>query len=75
MTYDPDKHDELRLDVGPYYVDAADSNKLKRYMDDTNTFGIIGALNGTTGAKTSTAATLTFRCKKEINFSSFIRTS
>lgn len=75
VTYDPDKHDELRLDVGPYYVDAADGNKLKRYMDDTNTFGIIGALNGTTGAKATTPATLTFRPKKEINFSSFIRTS
>jgi hypothetical protein len=72
VTYDPDKHDELRLDVGPYYKDGAE---LKRYMDDTNTFGIIGALDGTTGAKASDAATLTFRCKKEINFSSFIRTS
>jgi hypothetical protein len=32
-------------------------------------------LNGTTGAKAATPATLAFRCKKEINFSSFIRTS
>jgi hypothetical protein len=71
VTYDPDTHDEKRLDVGPYYLDGS---TLKRYMDDTNTFGIIGGLNGS-GAKTTSPATLEFRCKKEVNFSSFVRTS
>lgn len=74
VTYDPDTHDELRANIGPYYKDAADSNKLKRYMDDTNTFGIIGYLDATTGDKTTTPNDLTFRVKEEISFS-WIRTS
>jgi hypothetical protein len=70
VTYDPDTHDEKRLDVGPYYLDGA---ILKRYMDDTNSFPIVGALNGS-GARAANPATLNFRCKKEVEFTSFIRT-
>lgn len=73
VTYDPDTHDEKRADLGPFWLDAADGNKRKRYMDDTNAFGIIGALNGS-GAKTSTPAELNFRTKKEASFS-WIRVS
>jgi hypothetical protein len=70
LTYDPDTHDEIRLDVGPYYLDGG---VLKRYMDDQNQFGIIGGLNGS-GARTTTPAELNFRVKKPISFS-FLRGS
>ena len=73
ITYDPDTHDEKRADMGPFWIDAADGNKRKRYMDDTNAFGIVGALNGT-GGKAATPSELSFRVKKEISFS-WIRTS
>lgn len=73
VTYDPDTHDEKRADMGPFWIDAADGNKRKRYMDDTNTFGIVGALDGS-GGKATTPAELSFRNKKEISFS-WIRTS
>jgi hypothetical protein len=73
VTYDPDTHDEQRADMGPFWLDAADSNKRKRYMDDTNSFPIVGALNGS-GARAANPATLNFRCKKEVNFDTFIRT-
>lgn len=73
ITYDPDTHDEKRADLGPFWIDAADGNKRKRYMDDTNTFGIVGALDGS-GGKAATPAELSFRVKKEISFS-WIRTS
>jgi hypothetical protein len=49
VTYDPDTHDEKRADLGPFWIDAADGNKRKRYMDDTGQFGIIGALDGSGG--------------------------
>jgi hypothetical protein len=73
VTYDPDTHDEKRADMGPFFIDAADGNKVKRYMDDTNAFGIVGALDGS-GAKAATPAELAFRVKKEISFN-WIRTS
>jgi hypothetical protein len=71
VTYDPDTHDEVRADIGPFYLDGGNR---KRYMDDTNTFPMVGPLNGS-GAKATDPAELSFRVKKEINFSSFIRTS
>ena len=70
VTYDPDTHDEVRADIGPYYIDPADS-KLKRYMDQTNTFGIVGYLTSA-GAKSNSPTTLTFEVKKKLNFN-FIR--
>jgi len=73
VTYDPDTHDEKRADLGPFWIDAADGNKRKRYMDDTGQFGIVGALDGS-GGKTTTPAELNFRAKKEASFS-WIRTS
>ena len=73
VTYDPDTHDDKRADIGPFWLDAADANKRKRYMDDTNAFGIVGALNGS-GAKTTTPAELSFRVKKEDSLS-WIRVS
>ena len=73
VTYDPDTHDEKRADLGPFYLDATDGNKRKRYMDDTGQFGIVGALDGS-GGKTTTPAELNFRAKKEASFS-WIRTS
>jgi len=73
ITYDPDTHDEKRADMGPFWIDTADGNKRKRYMDDTNAFGIVGALNGS-GGKAASPSELSFRVKKEISFS-WIRTS
>ena len=73
VTYDPDTHDEKRADLGPFYLDATDGNKRKRYMDDTGQFGIVGALDGS-GGKTTTPAELNFRAKKEASFS-WIRVS
>jgi len=73
VTYDPDTHDEKRADLGPFYLDATDGNKRKRYMDDTGQFGIVGALDGS-GGKTTTPAELNFRAKKEASFA-WIRTS
>jgi hypothetical protein len=58
------------LDVGPYYKSGGNT---LRYMDNTNTFGIIGGLDGS-GAKAATPAELTFQLKKKINFASFVRT-
>jgi hypothetical protein len=71
VTYDPDTHDEKRADIGPFYLDGG--NKV-RYMDDTKHFPMIGALNGS-GAKAANPAELVFRCKKEVEFSTIIRTS
>ena len=73
VTYDPDTHDEKRADLGPFYLDATDGNKRKRYMDDAGQFGIVGALDGS-GGKTTTPAELNFRAKKEASFA-WIRTS
>lgn len=73
MTYDPDTHDEKRANIGPYFKDAGDGGKLKRYMDETNTFGIIGYLNTTTGDKSTSETELVFQVKKPISFS-WVRT-
>jgi hypothetical protein len=73
VTYDPDTHDEKRADLGPFFLDATDGNKRKRYMDDTGQFGIVGALDGS-GGKTTTPAELSFRTKKPASFS-WIRVS
>lgn len=73
MTYDPDTHDEKRANIGPYFKDAGDGGKLKRYMDETNTFGIIGYLNVTTGDKSTSETELVFEVKKPISFS-WVRT-
>lgn len=70
VTYDPDTHDEVRANIGPYWIDPADS-KLKRYMDQTNTFGIVGYLTST-GNKSASPTSLTFEVKKKLNFN-FIR--
>lgn len=70
VTYDPDTHDETRLDVGPYYKSGGN---LLRYMDANNVFGIVGSLDGS-GGKAATPFELTFQLKKKINFASFIRT-
>lgn len=71
ITYDPDTHDEKRLDYGPYYWDGV---KWQVYMDFTKTFPIVGPLDGLGGkAGSNVAAVLTFQVKKSINFN-FIRT-
>lgn len=71
VTYDPDTHDEVRADIGPYWIDPADG-LLKRYMDGTNKFGIVGYLTST-GNKSASPTSLTFEVKKKLNFN-FIRT-
>jgi hypothetical protein len=71
VTYDPDTHDEKRADIGPFYKSGGQT---LRYMDSTNTFPMVGALNGS-GAKATDPAELVFRCKKEVEFSTIIRTS
>jgi hypothetical protein len=73
MTYDPDTHDEKRANIGPYFKDAGDGGKLKRYMDDTKMFGIIGYLDPATGDKTTSENDLVFQVKKPISFS-WVRT-
>jgi hypothetical protein len=69
-TYDPETHDETRMDVGTCYLD---SSVQKPYMDGTSNVQIVGNLNGS-GAKATNAAVLTFRVKDEIEFADFIRT-
>lgn len=71
ITYDPDTHDEKRADMGPFFIDT--DGLTKRYMDDTKSFGLVGALNGS-GGKAASPSELSFRVKKEISFS-WIRTS
>jgi len=73
VTYDPDTHDEKRPDIGPFYKFGTPS-QLFRYMDDNNLFPMVGPLNGS-GAKATDPAELVFRCKKEVEFSTIIRTS
>jgi hypothetical protein len=71
VTYDPDTHDEKRADIGPFYKAGGQT---LRYMDSTNTFPMVGPLNGS-GAKATDPAELSFRCKKEVEFNTIIRTS
>jgi len=70
VTFDPITHDVKLLDVGTSYKD---SGNLKSYMDDTNSYRILGNLNGS-GAKASVPAVLTFKIKTELDFATFIRT-
>lgn len=72
VTYDPDTHDEFRLDVGTCYLDSGNQ---KPYMDALEQYRITGNLNGTGGKSTGDPAILKFRVKKELDFSTFIRTA
>jgi hypothetical protein len=69
VTFDPDTHDVVLLDVGTSYKSGGN---LLSYMDDTNSYRIQGNLNGS-GGKASSPATLTFKTKTELNFANFIR--
>lgn len=69
VTFDPETHDVKLLDVGTSYKDGGN---LKSYMDDTNSYRILGNLNGS-GAKASVPAVLTFKIKTELDFATFIR--
>lgn len=68
-TYDPDKHDVKMLDVGP-----VDKNG-NRCMDAVGGFPIVGNLDGAGNQKApgGLPEILTFRIKREIEFSDFIR--
>jgi hypothetical protein len=70
FTYDPETWDEKRLDYGSLYLQSGVDPV--PYMDDNNVFRIVGPLDGS-GAKAATPATLIFRVKDELDFSSFIR--
>lgn len=72
VTYDPDTHDEFRLDVGTCFLDGTDQ---KPYMDAMNQYRITGNLNGTGGKSTGDPTVLKFRVKKELDFNTFIRRS
>jgi hypothetical protein len=67
VTYDPDKWDEIRLNVGPTDINGEECVSLK------NKFRIVGNLTSsglqTYGAPSET----TFRVKREIEFADFIR--
>lgn len=75
LTYDPETHDEKRLDYGPYYWEA---NEWKVYMDATGTFPIVGPLlNGGQAPgvppNPGDPGVLVFQTKDDISFN-FIRT-
>ena len=67
-TYDPSTWDEDRLDVGPTEIGGESCVDLK------NKFKIVGNLNGSGTQTYGDPATLTFRTKRQIDFS-FIRTA
>lgn len=70
-TYDPDTWDEDRLDVGPTQIVAG---KRVPCMDQERHFKIVGNLDGSGAQVFTDPAELTFRTKKQISFSGFIRT-
>lgn len=71
-TYDRDKWDVKMVDVGPNFLDGT---KLKPCMDKTNSFRIIGNLDGSGAQQDQDIApyVITFRTYTEIDFNSFIR--
>ena len=77
VTYDPDTWDVELLEVGSVFKDTADGNKIKEYLDETNSHRIIGKLD-TNGNKllpyTADPLTQKYVTYKQTPFS-FIRTS
>lgn len=75
-TYDPDTWEAELLEVGSQYIDTADGDKLKPYLDDVRSHRIVGKLD-TDGSKLASNAdplTSKFVPYRQIDFS-FIRTS
>lgn len=72
MTYDRDGWDLVLNDVGPNYLDAGD---LKPYMDDTNTFRIVGNLeaDGSKRSMNLDPLQITLQTFTEIEFADLFR--
>jgi hypothetical protein len=73
-SYDPDTWDVELLEVGSQYVDTADGNKLKPYLDDIRSHRMVGKLdtNGNKLASNANPLTSKFVPYQQIDFS-FIR--
>lgn len=72
-TYDRDTWDEKRDDIGPNYKSGT---ALVPFQDLTNSFRVVGKLNGTGGKQTDQGAApqvITFRTYTEIAFATFVR--
>lgn len=69
MTYDPDKWDEVRLNVGPVDINGEDCVSLK------NKFKIVGNLTSGGLQTYGAASTRTFITKRQLEFADFIRLS
>lgn len=74
VTYDPDTWETEMLQVGSVFKDTADGNKIKPYLDQTNSHRIVGKLaaNGDKLAHTADPLTTKFLTYKQISFD-FIR--
>lgn len=72
VSYDRDTWDDKRLDVGPMQLDGTG---LKPCMDSTNTFRIVGNLNGSGIQQSQTIApyVITFKPHTAIDFNTLIR--
>ena len=71
--YDPETWDEVRDDVGPTYKSGTD---LVAFKDLTNSFRIVGKLNGSGGKQADQSAvptTIKFRPYEPIEFNDFLR--
>ena len=76
-TYDPDTWDAELLEVGSQYIDTADGNKLKPYLDDIRSHRMVGKLNTNGNKLSATADPLTskFVPYPQLDFNDFIRLS
>lgn len=74
VTYDPDTWETEMLQVGSVFKDTADGNKIKPYLDQTNSHRIVGKLdtNGDKLAHTADPLTSKFLTYPQISFD-FIR--
>jgi len=74
VTYDPDTWETELLQVGSVFKDVADGNKIKPYLDQTNSHRIVGKLkaDGDKLGYTADPLTTKFLTYKQISFD-FIR--
>jgi hypothetical protein len=76
-TYDRDTWDEERLDIGPVYWNTDSPRKKLVFFDETNSFRVVGKLNGAGGKQTDQdddPQVLYRRVFEEVEFRDFIRT-
>ena len=74
-TYDRDTWDLEMLDVGPCYLDGGSPQKLVAFKDSTNSFRVVGNLDGNGGQQDQAddPYVINFRTRNEIDFNTFIR--